>query len=73
MNKFNEPHPKLEYPKIVIVGMMDYGPHIWTFEDAHEAAMFLWGKYLPYYAIFKNRELVIPDVGDLDEIERLLR
>ena len=64
----------IKYPMIVIVGLMDYGPHIWTFENAHEAALFMWGRSMSRYAIFKGGKIAdTEDVGDIQELEKLLQ
>lgn len=63
---------KLKYPKFLIVELADYGPHIWTFELVSEVVEFLWGKYLPQIAVFKDGEVVYLESGDIDEIRRQL-
>lgn len=42
------------------------------FNTAVEVAEFLWGQYLPRYAIFKNGEWVRPESGEYNEFEREL-
>lgn len=63
---------RVDYPKFVLVGLMNYGPHIWTFDSATDVCMFLWGKYLPHYALFKDREFFSIKSGNVKELERQL-
>lgn len=49
-------------------GLSD-APKIWFFKTAHDASVFLWGRQLPHYAIFKNKTLVCLKSSELKEIE----
>ena len=40
---------------------------VWCFDTAGDVALFLWGKYLPYYRVFKNDKRVVlrgPALGE---------
>ncbi len=63
---------QFDYPKFVIFELKDTGPLVSTFDSAHEVAMHLWGRYLPYIAIFKDRKLVHLKSADVTEVEREL-
>lgn len=65
---------KIKYPKFVLFGLMSYGPHLWTFDNAREVVEHLWGQYLPHFALFKNGEHVSLKGGEFEEmIKRLER
>lgn len=63
---------KMQYPKFVIIEMADPGPIITTFTTAHEVAAHLWGRYLPYLAVFKDRRLIHIESSEVGEIEKQL-
>lgn len=59
-------------PKFVVVGMLEHGPQVWSFETAHEVAGFMWGRFVRHYAIFKNRVNVPLQVEDVLDLELAL-
>ena len=63
---------QFDYPKFVVFELKDTGPLVSTFDSAHEVAMHLWGRYLPYVAIFKDRKLVHLKSSDVSEVEKEL-
>lgn len=68
----SEKQPVMEYPpKYVVVNVLPQMT-VTTFETAKEVIGFLWGNWLPHFAVFKRGELVCLEGGEFDEVvERL--
>lgn len=45
---------------------------VWCFDTASDVALFLWGKYLPYYRVFKNDKRVALSEAEIGKIEEEL-
>ncbi len=63
---------RFEYPRFIVFELTETGPLVSTFDSPHEVALHLWGRYLPYLAVFKDRKLVHFKSGELDGIEKEL-
>lgn len=53
-------------------GVEDYRPKVWLFETAKDVCVFLWGRDLVHYAIFKNKIIVTGLFSELGKLEEML-
>lgn len=63
----------MKYPYVVFgfIGENDH-PQIWLFDTAKDVVSFLWGRYLPHYAVFKNTYYVPNLKSEVSELEKQL-
>ena len=63
---------EFKYPKFIVFELTDTGPLVSSFDTSHKVALHLWGRYLPYLAVFKDRRLIRLESGEIDGIEKEL-